>query len=135
MDTRSPVQRSRIMAAVGTTNTGPELAVRRLLHSSGYRYRLHVKTLPGTPDIVFPRRKKAIFVHGCFWHGHGCAKGRAPKSRQEYWQPKLAANEERDSRNEERLRGLGWSTLTVWQCETKEPDSLLQRLRIFLADR
>jgi DNA mismatch endonuclease, patch repair protein len=123
------------MASVKTANTGPEWTVRRLLHGSGYRYRLHVKTLPGKPDITFPGRRKAIFVHGCFWHAHGCAKGRAPKSRLDYWEPKLEANRARDGRNVAELRSLGWETLTVWQCETKEPDTLLRRLKDFLADR
>lgn len=134
MDTRSPEQRRRIMQSVGTANTGPEWVVRRLLHASGYRYRLHSKALPGKPDIVFGTRRKAIFVHGCFWHGHGCAKGRAPKSRLDYWGPKLEANKARDSRNEADLRGLGWEILTIWQCETKDEQTLLQRLRNFLAN-
>lgn len=123
------------MRSVRTSNTGPEWVVRRLLHSHGYRYRLHRKSLPGKPDIVFPSRRKAIFVHGCFWHGHGCAKGRPPKSRLDYWSPKLEANFARDARNLEELRALGWETLTVWQCETKDPQPLLERLRDFLGDR
>src|SRR3712207_4654869 len=114
MDTRSPEQRSRIMRSVGTQNTGPEWIVRRLLHSNGYRYRLHPKRLPGKPDIVFPSRRKAIFVHGCFWHGHKCDKGRAPKSRLDYWAPKLEANAARDARNLRQLADLGWEALTVW---------------------
>ncbi len=123
------------MASVRTKNTGPEWTVRRLLHANGFRYRLHAKSLPGKPDIVFPRRRKAIFIHGCFWHAHGCSKGRAPKSKLEYWGPKLAANTSRDDRNLAALAALGWDTLTVWQCETKEPDTLLKRLTDFLADR
>jgi DNA mismatch endonuclease (patch repair protein) len=134
MDTRTPTQRSRSMAAVQTRNTGPEWAVRRLLHANGYRYRLHAKALPGKPDIVFPGRKKAIFVHGCFWHGHGCPKGRAPKSKLGYWGPKLEANRLRDARDLDRLRALGWQAETVWQCEIREPEKLLQRLRDFLTD-
>jgi DNA mismatch endonuclease (patch repair protein) len=93
-----------------------------------------VKALPGTPDIVFSARRKAIFVHGCFWHGHDCPKGRAPKSRLEYWGPKLKANRSRDARNATELEALGWQALTIWQCETKEPDTLLKRLTDFLAD-
>jgi DNA mismatch endonuclease (patch repair protein) len=123
------------MAAVGTAHTGPEWIVRRLLHANGYRYRLHAKALPGKPDIVFPSRRKAIFVHGCFWHGHGCSKGRQPKSRLEYWGPKLEANKARDDRDVEELRARGWAVMTVWQCETKEPAPLLRRLTDFLADR
>jgi DNA mismatch endonuclease (patch repair protein) len=132
MDTRSPEQRSRIMQAVGTAHTGPERLVRRLLHANGYRFRLHRKTLPGKPDIVFPSRKKAIFVHGCFWHGHNCAKGRPPKSRLDYWGPKLEANRARDERNDELLRALGWQTLIVWQCETKGPEELFRKLKSFV---
>lgn len=134
MDTRSPEQRSRIMASVKTANTGPEWVVRRLLHSHGYRYRLHAKELPGRPDIVLPKRRKAIFVHGCFWHGHDCSKGRAPKSRLEYWGPKLEANQARDARNVAEIEARGWQALTVWQCETKEHGALLKRLTDFLAD-
>ncbi|HZF93379.1 MAG TPA: very short patch repair endonuclease [Allosphingosinicella sp.] len=132
MDTRTPEQRSRIMKAVGTVDTGPEWRVRRLLHSVGYRYRLHGQGLPGRPDIVFPSRRKAIFVHGCFWHAHGCAKGRAPKSKLEYWGPKLVANAERDARNDAELHRRGWQTLTVWQCETVLRAQLLERLTAFL---
>jgi DNA mismatch endonuclease, patch repair protein len=120
------------MQAVKTKDTGPEIAVRRLLHRLGYRYRLHRKDLPGRPDIVFPGRKKAIFVHGCFWHAHDCAKGRAPKSRLEYWGPKLARNVARDAENVAALRTLGWTILTVWQCELHETKALERRLRTFL---
>lgn len=132
MDTRSPEQRRRIMQAVGSKNTGPEMTVRRVLHSMGYRYRLHRKGLPGRPDIVFPGRKKAVFVHGCFWHWHGCSKGQLPKSRQDYWEPKLRRNRERDLENLAELAALGWNTLTVWQCETREIDSLTERLARFM---
>jgi DNA mismatch endonuclease (patch repair protein) len=132
VDTRTPAQRSRIMASVGQRNTGPEWVVRRLLHAHGFRYRLHDKKLPGKPDIVFPARQKAIFVHGCFWHGHECAKGRSPKSRQEYWLPKLQTNRERDGRALSELRELGWEALVVWQCETKDPNALREKLWVFL---
>lgn len=132
MDTRTEEQRRRIMQAVKSRDTGPEMLVRRLLHSMGYRYRLHRRDLPGTPDIAFISRRKAIFVHGCFWHGHGCPKGRPPKSRLDYWKPKLDGNIERDRRNEEELRSLGWSVLVVWQCETADLDALARRLRGFL---
>jgi DNA mismatch endonuclease (patch repair protein) len=120
------------MSLVGTKNTGPELLLRRLLHQSGYRYRLHSKSLPGKPDISFPRRRKAIFVHGCFWHGHGCAKGRPPKSRSDYWAPKLQANKERDERHTARLADLGWSSIVVWQCELQDPEEALRRVKKFL---
>ena len=131
-DTRSPEQRSRIMKAVGQKHTGPELVVRRLLHAAGYRFRLHRKDLPGSPDLAFPSRRKAIFVHGCFWHGHDCPKGRLPKSRPEYWLPKIEANKVRDARKEAELCALGWEVSTVWQCETKDQQGLLTRLRAFL---
>lgn len=132
VDTRSREQRRRIMQAVGTKNTGPEWIVRRLLHSAGYRYRLYARELPGKPDLVFPRRRVAIFVHGCFWHSHGCSKGQPPKSKLDYWGPKLESNRLRDERQRRQLEELGWRVLTVWQCETKEEHMLLQRLVNFL---
>lgn len=127
-DTRSPEQRRRIMQAVKTENTGPEWIVRRFLHSRGYRYRLHPKALPGRPDIVMPGRKIAIFVHGCFWHGHDCGKGNAPKSRLDYWGPKLEANRDRDARQAHELEELGWTVMTIWQCETKEASILAAKI-------
>lgn len=132
MDTRTPEQRRRIMQSVKSKDTGPELVVRRLLHGMGYRYRLHRKDLPGRPDIAFGPRRKAIFVHGCFWHGHGCSKGRLPKSRLDYWQPKVDKNRERDRTKEEQLKSLGWSVLTIWQCETKDLETLATRLQDFV---
>jgi len=132
VDTRTPDQRRRIMQSVSQKNTGPELAVRRLAHSLGYRYRLNSPLLPGRPDIVFAARRKVIFVHGCFWHGHGCAKGRLPKSRLDYWKPKIDANRARDARNERSLRAAGWAVLTVWQCEAKDFAWLTRRLIRFL---
>jgi DNA mismatch endonuclease (patch repair protein) len=131
-DTRTPGQRRRIMQAVKTENTGPEWEVRRLLHHLRYRYRLHPKNLPGRPDIVFPGRKIAIFVHGCFWHGHGCSKGKLPKSRLEYWGPKLKANQQRDASKAAELRALGWRTLTIWQCELKDAKKLTPKLVKFI---
>lgn len=131
-DTRSPEQRRRIMQAVKSKDTKPEWIVRHLLHRLGYRYRLHVRDLPGKPDIVFTRRKKAIFVHGCFWHNHGCRIGQPPKSRPEYWLPKLEANKARDAAKEAELKELGWSVLVLWQCEIKDLPSLESRLRQFL---
>lgn len=122
------------MQSVKSKNTKPEIIVRRLLHSLGYRYRLHRKDLPGKPDIVFPGRKKAILVHGCFWHWHGCAKGQLPKSRLEYWQPKLAKNVERDRTKQEQLESLGWRVLVVWQCETRDVETLGITLKGFLDD-
>jgi DNA mismatch endonuclease (patch repair protein) len=133
-DTRNAEQRRRIMQAVGTRDTGPELAVRRMLHGMGYRYRLQARDLPGRPDVVFRSRKKVIFVHGCFWHGHRCRKGRAPKSRLEYWGPKLAANRARDKAQVRALRKMGWSVLTIWQCQTANVERLRDRLVGFLEE-
>lgn len=132
VDTLSPEQRSRIMRAVATRNTKPELAMRRILHAMGYRFRLHRRDLPGTPDIIFPTSRKVIFVHGCFWHSHGCSKGRAPKSRLDYWKPKLDANRDRDAHNVRALIELDWEPLTVWACELGDEASLAQRLKNFL---
>lgn len=115
------------MQSVKGKDTGPEMVVRRWLFSRGYRYRLHPKTLPGKPDIVMPGRRLAIFVHGCFWHGHDCIKGRAPKSRLDYWQPKLDNNRERDARKASELRALGWEVLTLWQCDIGD-DARLARI-------
>lgn len=134
-DNRTPQQRRQTMQAIPSKDTLPERVVRRMLHSRGYRYRLHPASLPGKPDIVFPSRRKAIFVHGCFWHRHGCKYGKLPKSRQDYWRPKLEANRERDSQKEAELRTLGWSVLTVWQCETRSPEKLLPKLLRFLDER
>lgn len=132
MDTRSPEQRRRIMQAVKSKDTRPEMLVRRLLHSMGYRFRLHRKDLPGKPDIALPKHRKAIFVHGCFWHAHGCPKGQPPKSRLDYWQPKLDQNVERDRTKIEQLTAQGWRVLVVWQCETKDINVLAQRLKAFV---
>lgn len=134
-DTRTPEQRRRIMQSVKTRDTGPELIVRRTLFALGFRYRLHRKDLPGRPDIVLPSRKKAIFVHGCFWHGHGCRKGRAAKSRTDYWGPKLAANRARDARTLRQLRALGWDVAVVWQCDLSNIDALRSRLEKFVERR
>lgn len=120
------------MSAVRTVDTGPELAVRKLLYSQGYRYRLHRKDMTGRPDIVFPGRRKAVFVHGCFWHGHLCRKGRLPKSRLRYWRPKIAENKKRDMRNIAWLKRLGWQAMAVWQCELKNNEVLMRRLKSFL---
>ena len=135
MDTRTPEQRRRIMQSVKSKNTGPELIVRRLLHGMGYRYRLHRRDLPGKPDVAFISRRKAIFVHGCFWHGHDCPKGRLPKSRLDYWGPKLDKNRARDRTKEEQLNSLGWSVLVIWQCETVDKETLALRLQDFVDDR
>jgi DNA mismatch endonuclease (patch repair protein) len=129
----TPETRSRIMRAVKDRDTGGEMLVRRLLHRMGYRYRLHRPDLPGKPDVAFSGRRKAIFVHGCFWHGHDCARGaRAPKSNRDYWTAKITRNAARDVRNQARLQDMGWSVLTVWECELKDKETLAGRLRSFL---
>jgi DNA mismatch endonuclease (patch repair protein) len=121
------------MSRVRSENTTPELAVRRLVFGMGYRYRLHDKRLPGKPDLVFAGRRKAIFVHGCFWHGHvACRYGKLPKSRIEFWSAKIARNKERDLNNEQRLIDAGWRVLIVWQCELKDLERLKQTLYEFL---
>jgi len=132
-DTVAPDRRSWIMRQVKSEDTSPERLVRSLLHRLGYRFRLHRRDLPGSPDIVFPGRKKAIFVHGCFWHGHSCPRGaRIPKTNTDYWLKKIAKNKERDRRRLEELRDLGWDVLVVWECETKNIDALRSRLERFL---
>lgn len=127
-------ERSALMARIGPKNTTPELATRKLLHRLGYRYRLHRKDLPGTPDICFSARRKAIFVHGCFWHRHeGCRRTTMPKVRTSFWEEKFRQNIERDYRKIAALRELGWNTLVVWECETKTLPILTRRLVDFLS--
>ncbi|MFT3857387.1 MAG: DNA mismatch endonuclease Vsr [Aquabacterium sp.] len=132
MDRLTPERRRRLMQKVKGKDTKPEKLVRSWLHALGYRFRLHRTDLPGTPDIVFPSRKLAIFVHGCFWHGHGCKIGQLPKSRMDYWGPKIEANRARDLRKEAALEAEGWKTAVVWQCELSNRDSLVERLRRLL---
>ena len=123
------------MARIGSADTSPELAVRRLLHRLGYRFRLHRRSLPGTPDLCFPARRKAIFVHGCFWHRHeGCRRTTTPKTRTAFWKDKFRKNVERDGANLRDLRGLGWSVMIVWECETSDLGELALRLAGFLDD-
>lgn len=122
--------RSLIMQSVPQKNSSPELAVRTILHALGLRFRLHRRDLPGTPDIVLPKYRTAIFVHGCFWHRHlGCRYASIPKTRQDYWLPKFAANVERDARKSSQLKELGWRVLVVWECETRDREALKARLR------
>ena len=117
------------MRRVGSKDTGPERAVRRLLTALGLRYRLQRKDLPGRPDIVFPGRRTALFVHGCFWHGHDCPRGaRAPKTNADYWRAKIAGNRARDVDTAAALAALGWRVLTVWECELKDPAAVSERL-------
>lgn len=134
-DTLSASQRSERMGRVRGKDTGPELAVRRLVHRLGYRYRLHRTGLPGKPDLVFPGRRKVIFVHGCFWHRHpdpACKLARLPKSRQEFWLPKLEGNRARDIRNEQELTARGWGVLAIWECQVKDVERLENMIRGFL---
>ena len=131
-DNRTPDSRSALMSRIGGKDTAPEMIVRRLLHGLGYRYRLHRRDLPGKPDIVFSGPRKAIFVHGCFWHAHGCAIGRPPKSRPDYWLPKLDANRRRDAAVCAALKAQDWGVLTVWQCETRRVEGLKAALLGFL---
>jgi DNA mismatch endonuclease (patch repair protein) len=132
----SAEQRSRTMRAVKGRDTTPELAVRSLLHRAGYRFRLHRRDLPGNPDIVFPGRRKVIFIHGCFWHGHDCNRGaRQPKTNVDYWRRKIARNRARDHMNQLSLTKSGWSALTVWECEIAQCESIMKKLRRFLESR
>ena len=129
----NPETRSRIMRAVKGEDTTPELAVRRLIFAMGYRFRLHRKDLPGKPDLVFPGKQKVIFVNGCFWHGHGCARGaRLPKTNADYWRSKIARNRFRDAANTEDLKSQSWRVATVWECELRELTRLRLRLARFL---
>lgn len=132
VDTLTPEARSARMARIGAKNTVPELAVRRVAHALGYRFRLHRKDLPGRPDLVFPRHRKVVFVHGCFWHGHDCGKGRLPKSNVAFWENKISRNRERDARVVTDLEQGGWSVLILWQCQTKDPRSIQAALKRFL---
>ncbi len=122
------------MRAVRSKDTKPEMLVRRLAHGLGFRFRLHRKDLPGSPDLVFPGRRRVIFVHGCFWHGHNCKRGaRQPKANADYWRAKIARNVARDERVRQELRGLGWDGLTLWECELRDRDALSDRLHNFLS--
>src|SRR5215211_6762502 len=133
-DVFTPEERSRIMAKVKGANTTPEKTVRSLIHRMGYRFRLHVKELPGKPDIVLPRHKKIILIHGCFWHQHeGCSQAARPTSNTDYWNNKLDRNMIRDNGNMQRLEYLGWNVLVLWECEIKNQDLLLERLTSFLS--
>lgn len=128
-------RRSENMRRIRSKDTKPELKVRRLLHSLGFRYRLHLKDLPGKPDLAFRSRKKVIFVHGCFFHQHkNCTDGRLPKSRIEYWAPKLAGNVARDRANRSKLSRSGWKSIVIWDCETDDVPKLEKRLTRFLND-
>ena len=126
---------SGMMRRVRAKNTAPELAVRRALFARGYRYRLHIANLPGKPDLAFPGRRKAIFVHGCFWHQHsGCPKATVPGTRTDWWRTKLQRTVERDRENRAALESMGWTVAIAWECETRRFDDLMPRLTAFLSD-
>jgi len=134
-DVFDKAQRSAVMRRVKGRDTKPEMIVRRALTRLGARYRLHRKDLPGSPDVAMPGRKLAIFVHGCFWHGHDCARGaRVPKQNRDYWLAKVARNRARDAKNCEALAAMGWRVETVWECELKDVGALEGRLREMLQD-
>lgn len=132
VDNRTRESRSALMSRIRGKDTAPELAIRRLLHAHGYRYRLHRRDLPGKPDIVFPSRRKVIFVNGCFWHGHGCRIGKLPKSNKEFWVSKMEGNRARDLRNKTELESKGWKVLTLWQCEIPSVEKAVPILFAFL---
>lgn len=128
-DRLSPERRSWLMSRVGSNDTGPEMRVRKVAHAMGLRFRLHRKDLPGHPDIVFPRWRIAIFVHGCFWHRHpGCKKATTPKSNIEFWTRKFEANVARDIRTQRELEDLGWKVAVIWECGTKSPSEIHRQL-------
>ena len=129
----SPAIRRRTMPAVKSKNTQPEMTVRRITHGMGYRYRLHRKDLPGKPDLVFPSRRKIIFVNGCFWHGHDCPRGaRIPVTNRDYWRAKIERNKTRDIKARSALSNAGWDVLTIWECETGESAGLRKTIFKFL---
>src|SRR6056297_4136709 len=124
-DRLSPTERSRNMSRIRGKHTGPEMRVRRAAHALGLRFRLHRQDLPGTPDLVFPKLRVALFVNGCFWHRHeGCSKAYSPKSNEDFWRAKFAANVERDARKAAALEAAGWMPVVIWECETADPDAL-----------
>jgi DNA mismatch endonuclease, patch repair protein len=138
VDKLTPKQRSRNMGKIRSKDTSPEMVVRKLVHRLGYRYRLHRKDLPGKPDLTFPSKKKLIFVHGCFWHQHqasSCKIARLPKSKTDYWIPKLQRNAERDIQHRKALKKMGWNSLVIWECETYKMKRLEKRIDKFLSSK
>ncbi|MEK6283725.1 MAG: DNA mismatch endonuclease Vsr [Acidobacteriota bacterium] len=132
-DPLSPAERSERMRLIRRADTKPEMIVRRLVHALGFRYRLHSRSLPGHPDLVFTSRKKVIFVHGCFWHQHiNCRQYRMPRSRLEFWLPKLEGNRRRDVASQRKLSDLGWNALIIWECQLKKRTVLTKRIKKFL---
>lgn len=132
MDTIDPARRSQLMSRIRSKDTKPEIAVRQILHRLGYRFRLHRKDLPGRPDIVLPRHRKIVLVHGCFWHGHTCRLASKPKSNESYWTGKIAKNKERDGRNLAALEEAGWTVLELWECDVRKSEGLEDRLAAFM---
>lgn len=136
MDTLTPRERSERMSRIRGKDSSPEMQLRRLLHGMGFRYRLHVKGLPGKPDLVFPSRRAVIFMHGCYWHRHnGCKLARLPKSNLNFWKGKLEENKRRDAVNRKRLKALGWRVLVVWECELHDTDRVSRATRKFLCEQ
>ncbi|WP_042250606.1 DNA mismatch endonuclease Vsr [Nitrospina sp. Nb-3] len=132
MDTLTKKERSVLMSKIRSKNTMVEVQIRKFLWGLGYRYRLHRKDLPGTPDIVFPSKFKVVLVHGCFWHGHKCRKDKLPKTRKKYWSEKIERNKKRDSNNLRKLKRLGWKPFTIWECQRKD-EKVLKKLIKFLS--
>lgn len=135
VDDLTVVQRRYCMSRIRGRGTQPEMLVRRVVHALGGRYRLHVRSLPGCPDLVFPARRKVIFVHGCFWHRHRCREGQVmPATRRSFWEEKLLGNKARDARTVKSLRARGWKVLVVWECQTRQVERLARRLARFLEE-
>jgi DNA mismatch endonuclease, patch repair protein len=136
LDTVRSSERSALMSRIRAKDTKPEMVVRRMVHRMGFRFRLHQRSLPGAPDLVFPRLRRVIFVHGCFWHQHqGCRRMNVPKSRVSYWGPKLARNVARDVAAYADLNRIGWEVEVVWECQTERPGGLEERLFRFLSSK
>jgi DNA mismatch endonuclease, patch repair protein len=134
--TKVDALRSKIMRAVRSKDTGPEVTVRQISHQLGYRFRLHRKDLPGTPDLVFPKYRKVIFVHGCFWHGHDCPRGsRSPKTNSGYWRDKIVRNRARDLNAVAKLGAMGWTVKVLWECEIQNQESLRSELSKFMKSK
>lgn len=131
-DPLTKAERSERMSRIRNADTKPEMIVRRMVHGMGYRYNLHARDVPGNPDLVFRARKKIIFVHGCFWHQHGCSHYRQPRTKLGFWQPKLARNKARDEEVRKMLRRQGWKSMTVWECQLRSTRELMSRIRRFL---
>jgi len=134
-DPLNPAERSERMSRIRNANTKPEMLVRRLVHGMGYRYRLHARDLPGKPDLAFRPRKKVIFVHGCFWHQHGCRQYRQPRTKSSFWEVKLAKNKVRDTLVRDQLRKLGWRVLVIWECQITRESELQNRIKRFLEEK